>query len=208
MHWRQARHPDSNGAAKRSTTGMPLARKDELVVEEVGDEVLVYDQRVHRAHCLSTDAARVWRECDGRDTPARLAERLSLDEATVARALDELAGCDLLADSPQQATGSTRREVAVRFAKVGAAAASVPLIVSVAAPMAHAAATVNFCASSCPAPCNSGSCGSCCTSAFAGCGCCNCGGNPKFCTPVGPPGNQNQICVALHGAGCNITCTG
>lgn len=32
----------------------PLARREELVVPELADEVLVYDLRQHKAHCLNT----------------------------------------------------------------------------------------------------------------------------------------------------------
>src|SRR4051812_49356910 len=43
----------------------PLGRSEDLIVQEVEDEVLVYDELSNRAHCLSADAARVWRACDG-----------------------------------------------------------------------------------------------------------------------------------------------
>ena len=53
-------------AAASSRSKKPLARSEELVIEELGDELLVYDERTQRAHCLSATAARVWRACDGK----------------------------------------------------------------------------------------------------------------------------------------------
>jgi hypothetical protein len=156
---------------------------------------------------LSATAARVWRRCDGRTSVAALGADLQLDAEVIAHALDELESCELLDPAPALAGGgSTRRELALRAAKVGAAAASVPLIVSVVAPLPAQAATVVFCASGCPAPCSAPSCGNCCTSAFAGCGCCNCGGT-KFCTPAANK-DDDSTCQALHGTSCHVTCAG
>jgi len=120
----------------------PLARSTDLIVEELGDEVLIYDTTIDRGHSLSPEAARVWRACNGKTPVEQLSSRLGLDQDTVNRALDELTGCDLLEVTPTIiADGSTRREVTVKMAKVGAAAAAAPLILSVAAPAAHAAVT-------------------------------------------------------------------
>ena len=44
---------------------MPRARQDELVVEELSDETLVYDLKRHKANCLNRTAALVWQDCDG-----------------------------------------------------------------------------------------------------------------------------------------------
>ncbi len=43
----------------------PIARKDGLVIQEMPDEVLVYDLNSNKAHCLNQTAAFVWRSCDG-----------------------------------------------------------------------------------------------------------------------------------------------
>src|ERR1700686_4969121 len=81
---------------------MPTARTEGLVIEEFADEVLVYDLRRHKAHCLNSTAALVWRRCDGRTTVAEVAgtlqEELSLlaGEAVVSMALDRLARAQLL----------------------------------------------------------------------------------------------------------------
>ncbi len=102
-------------------------------------------RNVDRAHSLSPDAAKVWRSCDGNTSAEELSSKLGVDPDTVARALDELSGCDLLEEPPTLAPvaeGSTRREVSIKAAKVGAAAAAAPLILSVAAPPPAMAATL------------------------------------------------------------------
>ena len=45
---------------------LPLARKDALIVSELEDEVLVYDLKRDKAHCLNSTAASVWKRCDGK----------------------------------------------------------------------------------------------------------------------------------------------
>jgi hypothetical protein len=124
-------------------TGRPLARSQDLIVEELGDEILVYDERTDRGHCLSPEAARVWQRCDGRTPADGLSAQLGLDPDTIDRALSELEECDLLEATPELATngGTTRRDLAVKMVKVGGAVAAAPMIVSIIAPRASHAAT-------------------------------------------------------------------
>ena len=44
----------------------PKARQEGLLVQEVPDEVLVYDTASHKAHCLNRTAAVVWRRATAR----------------------------------------------------------------------------------------------------------------------------------------------
>jgi hypothetical protein len=115
----------------------PRARQDGLLEETVGEELLLYDQDSHTAHCLSPIAACVWRHCDGERDVTELAELAGASENLVADALDELREKDLLdAESTlMQSTvpGISRREAVGRIARVGAAAAATSLIVSATA---------------------------------------------------------------------------
>ena len=176
---------------------VPLARSEELTVEELGDELLVYDLKTHRAHSLSPAAARVWRRCDGTTPAASVADELGLDTKEVARAIDELAACELLAPSARD--GISRRELSVRVAKGAVAAASAPLIISIVAPTPAAAQSV-------PEGCEGlllgciTNCGNQCNAVTVGCFCCqydglSCSGpgggdgqergsNEKFCAPT------------------------
>lgn len=61
----------------KERTHLPQARTDDLVINELSDEVLVYDLQRDKAHCLNAAAASVWKQCDGRTTVAEIARRLS-----------------------------------------------------------------------------------------------------------------------------------
>lgn len=175
----------------------PLRRSEDLIAEAVADELLVYDRTSHRAHCLGATAARVWRACDGRSDPAAMSEQLDLPRELVRDALDELEAAGLLDQGLElvnvgsgngNGRGVTRRELAVRSAKVGTAAAAAPLILSIAAPTPAAAATptlavcLGYTTTSCG---TSGGCGR-----TAGCCCCCQGGSGgvsgscKICGPT------------------------
>jgi hypothetical protein len=152
----------------------PLARNEELVVQELPDEVLVYDLRQHKAHCLNQTAAFVWNRCDGRSTPdqiARLMENELHSPASVDAvwfALNKLSKADLLQEQitlPQAKAGMSRRSAMRRLA-VGAL--MIPAVMSIVAPTAMAGASIppacsvcvkknlNGGASGCPAVCVSG----------------------------------------------------
>ena len=112
---------------------LPRARRDGLLEETIGDEVLLYDQDSHTAHCLSPIAAFVWRHCDGERDMAELARLAGTSESLVAGALRELLEQDLLDIEPELASGESRREAIVRAARYGAGAAGASMIISATA---------------------------------------------------------------------------
>jgi Coenzyme PQQ synthesis protein D (PqqD) len=185
--------------------GKPLARSQGLVVEELGDELLVYDLDSDHAHSLGATAAEVWRRCDGKTPAGALGTELDLDRDTIDRALEELAASNLLEAAAKPVDGSTRRELTVKMVKVGAAVAAAPLIISVAAPPAWAALTPGQCLALTDF---SGNCGSStgCTAPGTGCCCCNpqCGvQNCPTCPPGAPSGTK--WCAAGVSA-CQTAC--
>ena len=110
----------------------------ESVLEEtVGEELLLYDQQSHTAHCLSPVAACVWRHCDGEHDLTGLAQLVGASEDLVAGALHELREKNLLVAEPElmQITipGVSRREAIGRAARYGAAAVAGSMIVSATA---------------------------------------------------------------------------
>jgi hypothetical protein len=126
-----------------------LARRENLVVREMLDEVLVYNLRQHKAHCLNRAAAFVWNHCDGQTTAAEIARlmeqewRKPISEDVVRLALKQLHKADLLQE-PVIRVGVesrvSRREV---MRKLGTAAAvALPLVTSIIAPTAASAATI------------------------------------------------------------------
>lgn len=121
----------------------PVAVRVGIAVEEMGDDLLIFDTRSQRAHSLNAAAAAVWKACNGEYTPAQLAQRLGFDEDAVRLALRSLADCGLL-EAPVVAEGFVSRRALLRrlaFAGAGAAVA-VPIIRSVAVPSAAHAASL------------------------------------------------------------------
>ncbi len=132
----------------------PHARKEGLIVEELSDETLVYDPERHKAHCLNQTAAFVWRHCDGQTSVSELAglfhDELGIpaNEEVVWLALDRLERVHLLQERGQHGTEAprySRRQLVKRLGQIGIA---IPMVVSIAAPLAAAAAScvdVNTC---------------------------------------------------------------
>jgi hypothetical protein len=121
--------------------------RDQLIVEELGAELMIYDQKRNQAFCLNQKAALVFQYCDGKTTLAGLSARLTqtlgepVGEKVVQFALEGLSQDGLLEplDFPPIVTaGMTRREV---MQKIGVrAAVALPLVTTllVATPKAHA----------------------------------------------------------------------
>jgi hypothetical protein len=123
-------------------------RKQGLVVDDLPDEVLVYDLERDQAHCLNRTAALVWRCCDGETGASEIARRLNAEldapfnEELVWLALEQLEKQHLLDHSfsmPAQFTRLSRRQMIRNLGL--AAAVAVPVVTSIVAPTAVQAAT-------------------------------------------------------------------
>ena len=133
-----------------------LARNEELVVQDLPDEVLVYDLKSHKAHCLNRTASFIWKHCDGQTTATEIAKlmeeewRTPVTEDAVWFALNKLSKADLLQERitlPQAQAGMSRRS-AVRRLGFGALLA-VPVVMSIVTPTPAAAASVPVVCLSC-----------------------------------------------------------
>jgi len=128
-------------------TKAPRARKDQLIVKEVRDDLLVYDLKTYKAHCLNDTAARVWRSCDGRRTVADIAQRLQRDlkspvkDQIVWLALDQLEKFNLLTSRTPKPKGMPQVSRRTLIRTGATAAILLPLIVTISAPTALAAGT-------------------------------------------------------------------
>ena len=116
----------------------PESRKDHLLTQEVGDELVVYDELSHEAHQLNRTAALVWRLADGQRPIAELAtavgETLEIEgsETLVHLSLEELDKAGLLAQPvPFGNEAITRREM-LTFA-----AALLPVAATIVTPSPH-----------------------------------------------------------------------
>lgn len=132
-----------------STQSLPRARTDNLVVHTLPDEVLVYDLKRHKAHCLNQTAASVWERCDGRTTVAEMASQLGRDlntpvhEDVVWLALERLENVHLLQEHTPTFMGESGMSRRKMVRQLGLSAAiAIPAIISIVAPEAAQAATL------------------------------------------------------------------
>ncbi|HMJ09196.1 MAG TPA: PqqD family protein [Pyrinomonadaceae bacterium] len=117
----------------------PIARKNGLVIQEVPDEVLVYDLDTNKAHCLNKTAAMVWRSCDGTHSVSEIARMVEteagnkISDDLVWLAMDQLSENNLLEQELKSSfAGQSRREV---LKKIGLASViAIPVIASLVAP--------------------------------------------------------------------------
>ncbi len=137
----------------------PIARKNGLVIQEVPDEVLVYDMEANKAHCLNKTAGLVWRSCDGVNSVSDIASIVEASSNTpvsqdlVWLAIDQLNENNLMetAISPTF-SGQSRRDV---IKKIGLGAmVALPIVASLAAPQSALANLSCACAlvADCAAP--------------------------------------------------------
>ncbi|HRH46475.1 MAG TPA: PqqD family peptide modification chaperone [Pyrinomonadaceae bacterium] len=126
----------------------PLAKTSEILLQELENELLVYDLQTNKAFCLNETSSIVFQLCDGTRSVAEISQTLnkhlkqSVSEDFVWLALDSFKKDDLLEEGEQFAInfkGLTRRQV---IKKVGLASmVALPLISSVVAPNAAMAAS-------------------------------------------------------------------
>ena len=166
---------------------MPRARQDELVVEELQDETLVYDLERHKARCLNRTAALVWRHCDGQTSVAEVAALLEeqsatpADESVVWMALDRLSRAHLLSEPvtlPAERARYSRREMLRTLRRVAGISLLLPVIESIVSPLAAAQASCISLGACQSLPPNS------------------CGGAPICGDPINCCRRQGQSCVS------------
>lgn len=151
---------------------LPRARQSQLITRELAGEMLVYDRNNDEAHCLNPTAAFIWAHCDGETTIAQMAQLLAgelqtpVADEVVWLALKQLRKARLLS-GPLSQEPFTRpapveqmsRRALMRHLGV-AAAVTLPLVTSIVAPSAAAAASCLPTSATCTAnaDCCSNSC--------------------------------------------------
>lgn len=121
----------------------PISRNENLVIQELKDEVLIYDLKINKALCLNQTCGLVWNLCDGTKSVSEIQQTVSrklksqVQEEIIWLALERLSEQNLLAseiNSQHLYQGMSRREV---IRKIGiASAVSLPIISSITAPHA------------------------------------------------------------------------
>jgi hypothetical protein len=138
---------------KMNNFSNPIARKNGLVIQDMPDEVLVYDVNANKAHCLNSSAAVVWKACDGSNSIADIVNEFEksghgkVNNDFVWLAIDQLNEKGLIEGSPRLGnSGRSRRQVIKTLAL--STAVALPIIASLVAP--QNALGVISCA--CPSP--------------------------------------------------------
>ena len=125
-----------------SKENKPRSRKENIVVQEVDGEVLIYDLEKSKAFCLNQTSSLVWQACDGKRTVAQINDLLGkqlqtqTNEDIVWLALDQLSK-EKLIDPPVGLEGKfggmSRRQV---IKKIGLGSMiALPVVASLVAPM-------------------------------------------------------------------------
>lgn len=164
--------PNRHGGAM-DRNYFPKARSENLIVEQLDGETLVYDVERDRAHCLNSTAGQVWKLCNGRrslndiaqllhrGTSKPDAETIKATEELVWLALDQLNRDHLLIQETftRSKVPTISRREAIRRVGIGATIA-IPIVASITAPTAVQAGSCGHTNSNCAtgAECCSGIC--------------------------------------------------
>lgn len=174
-------------------THLPPARVNNLVVQELATELLVYDSKNDKAFCLNDTLKIVFQACDGKTCFAELKAKHGLTDDLIFLALDELRGANLLEEGHLYKSpwaGLSRRDV---LAKIGVASLiALPAILSTTVPTPAQAASLLPLLASC-------SNNSQCASNF----CTN--GPPRCCVP-GTLGIRSATVCCTAGVDCDTAC--
>jgi hypothetical protein len=138
--------PGKNIASRGSA---PKARRKGLIVKKLDKETLVYDLERHRAYCLNSTSAVVWKHCNGNNDAHGIARLISEDVKApvpvdvVLLGLQQLERRRLL-QVPGEADSKTHRFSRREAMKwLGSTlAVSLPAIISIVAPTAANAQTI------------------------------------------------------------------
>jgi hypothetical protein len=120
----------------------PRSIRQEISVQRIGTETLVYDERRHRAYCLNESSSLIWTLADGERTVAEIRESTSVElktpvsEELVLYALAELRRDGLMEPStlPEAGPAISRRAMLQRLGAGGVLL--LPAIASIVAPTA------------------------------------------------------------------------
>jgi len=140
------------------------SRRQDLLAEELGDELVLYDPVRRRAHCLNRIAKMVFRSCDGKTTIAAIASRARRELGVEVHEPDIESVVGRLAQAHLLVAGAVSRRDLGRIAGAGLAG----LVVSIAVP--SVAQAVQHCGHGIGANCGCAS-GFTCFNTASGCQC-------------------------------------
>jgi len=162
----------------------PKARENNIVVQELENETLVYDLDINKAFCLNETSKIVWQLCDGKHTVSQISDEMSkrmkslVSEDLVRFAINQLSKDGLLKNAntvENNFGGLSRREVVRRIGF--ASAIALPVVSSLVAPQAYMAQSMAAANGQACTPINNASC--------ASNNCLNAGGVTGICCDAG-----------------------
>lgn len=116
---------------------LPKFRKADVVVQDAGSELLIYDLKTNKAYNLNETSKIVYQSCDGITTFEQLKKNHKFSDDLIFLAIDDLKKINLLENSeniPTHFTGLSRREAVKR---VGLASMlAIPVITGLVTPTA------------------------------------------------------------------------
>lgn len=123
---------------------LPKARNENIVVQELENEVLIYDFQTDKAFCLNETLSTIFGHCDGKTSFDELKRRYRYTDDLIYLALDELQSRNLVeSEKITHFAGMSRREV-IRKVGLGTMFA-LPVITGLVAPNAANAASCGVC---------------------------------------------------------------
>lgn len=183
---------------------LPRSRRNEIVVQEMDNEVLIYDLSINKAFALNETAAAIFQACDGNTSFADLKNTTKFTDEIIFLTLDELKKESLLDDDSYVSpfAGMKRREV---IKKIGLTTMfALPIVASLVAPTALMASSVcvnigglapGMNASNCTT--NPGGCDIPCASASVTVRCCSNMTIVGTCSPSPFPGQVTCPCTCV-----------
>jgi hypothetical protein len=121
---------------------LPVARVSQVVIQDLENEVLIYDLTINKAFCLNETASIIYKACDGATTFDEVRNRHDFTDNMIFFAIDELKKENLIESGEEYNSpfkGLKRREV---IKKIGfSSLIALPLVASIVAPSALNAAS-------------------------------------------------------------------
>lgn len=189
---------------------LPQAKTENIVVQNLQDETLIYDLSADKVFCLNPTAAFVWHNCDGHQSVAEISRALARSSRQLVAhdviwlAIEELKSIGLMeeCETPFDGFKTTSRREAIK--RIGLASTiALPVIAGLLAPKAADAAsgTTNTCGQSCSnnSTCTTASCANCRGNGLCG----GMTGNP--CSNIGSPCEVGGICTNVKSS--TFTCS-
>jgi len=123
----------------------PRSRQQDVAVQQVGTELLLYDERRHKAFCLNRSSATIWKLADGRRTVDEICAAASVElkaaptDEFVLFALEQLRADGLMEPgATTEGMAAISRRAMLRTLGVSGALL-LPMVAAIVAPTAAAA---------------------------------------------------------------------